>query len=247
MKYNIHTEIVSYALGEKTFKGFLATPTTDNKVPGVLVMHAWRGLDEFARKKAIALAELGYVAMAADLYGDGITAETDEEAANLMLPLFLDRELLQAFLKKAYEVLCNKPFVDKNKVAAIGFCFGGLAAIELFRSELSLRGAVSFHAILGNKIGTNKAKTTPLAKGIKGKLLVLHGHDDPLVSANEISDFQKELTNAKVDWQMVVYGNTSHAFTNPEAHDYANGLIFNAEANKRSWLSMRHFFEEIFT
>lgn len=244
MKNDIHTEIITYTCDGETFKGFLAIPAIDKKVPGIVVAHAWKGLDEFARKKAIALAELGYAALAADVYGNGAVAESDEEAAALMLPLFLDRLLLQRRIRVAYDALCNNPLVDNEKIGAIGFCFGGLTAIELFRSGAPLRGTVSFHAILGNKIGQEKAKTTSIASGIDGKLLILHGHDDPLISAEDISAIQKELTESKIDWQMVIYGNTSHAFTNPEAHDTKHGLIYNADADRRSWRAMRNFFEE---
>lgn len=246
MKTDVHTEIITYSCGDRTFKGYLAMPKTTQKAPGIIIAHAWMGQDEFARKKAIALAELGYAAFAADLYGDGKTAKTSDEALELMMPLFLDRHLLQQRMIAAYETLKTNPLVDKERIGAIGFCFGGLAAIELFRSGAFVRGVASFHAVLGSKLGNQQATVLPISKEIQGKILILHGHDDPLVSKEDIESIQNELTQAKIDWQMIIYGRTSHAFTNPEAHETSLGLIYNASAEKRSWQSMRNFFEEVF-
>jgi dienelactone hydrolase len=247
MKNNIKTEIITYTYAGKVFQGFLAAPSEDQKLPGILIAHAWRGLDDFTRKKAIALAELGYVAFAADLYGNGTTAQTDKEAGELMRPLFLNRQELRETVNAGLDILRNNPLVDPNRLGAIGFCFGGLTVLELFRSGAPLTGAVCFHAVIGNQLGNALAKEEPVAAGIKGKILFLHGHDDPLVSAPDIAHLQTELTNLNVDWQMHIYGNTSHAFTNPEAHDHQTGLIYNACADKRSWQAMRNFFEEVFT
>lgn len=246
MKKDIHTEIITYTCDGVAFKGFLAAPIAESKAPGIIIAPTWKGLDDFARKKAVALAELGYVAMAADLYGDGKTAADDKEAGALMMPLFLDRALLRKRMQAALEVLQNNPLVDEHKMGAIGFCFGGLCVIELLRSGAHIKGVVSFHGILGDKIGEHKAHLAE-ANQIVGKLLILHGHDDPLVSAADISAIQKEMTDAKVDWQMNIYGHTSHAFTNPEANDSHNGLVFNPCTDRRSWQSMRNFFEEILT
>lgn len=246
MQNDIRTEIITYTCGSATHKGFLAAPAANSKVPGILVAHAWRGLDAFARKKAVALAELGYAALATDVYGDGVTAETDEEAFALMLPLFLDRRLLQNRIAAAYKTLKSNPLVDPERIGAIGFCFGGLTVIELLRSGTPVRGVASFHAVLGDEIAGNKADPVAIAGGIKGRLLALHGHDDPLVSASALAAFQNELTAAGIDWQLVIYGHTSHAFTNPEARDMKSGLFYNADADRRSWQSMRNFFEEVF-
>lgn len=242
--------MVSYQIEGKTFKGYWAFPASKDKTtqrrPAILIAHAWMGQDQFVRHKADALAELGYVAFAADVYGEGKTASNTEEAKQLMVPLFEDRALLQKRICAAYEVVRQHPAVDPAKIGAIGFCFGGLTVIELLRSGIDVKGVVSFHGVLGNKMGNIQAKTVPIAKSIKGSLLILHGYEDPLVSPQDISNMQKELSDAKVDWQMNIYSHTSHAFTNPEAHDKENGLVFQALSSERAWWAMIHFFSERF-
>ena len=242
----MHTQTISYTHAGTTFKGFMATANLSIKRPVIIIAHAWRGQDDFARNKAIELAKLGYVGFAADVYGDGKEVQTNEEAAALMTPLFLDRKLLQERINAAYATACQQDCVDQHNVGAIGFCFGGLTVIELFRSGTPIKGAVSFHGVLGNSMGPHKAATVPISKDIKGGLLILHGHDDPLVTANDIQMMQEELTRAKVDWEMVIYGHTSHAFTNPEANDPELGLVFQSKSNQRSWIAMKDFFKEIF-
>lgn len=243
----MNSEHISYRAGDTLLQGemYYSQDIKDPK-PCILVAHAWMGQDDFARSKARSLASLGYVGFAIDLYGNAINARSNEEAAALMAPLFMDRALLQARLKAAFEVACQHPEVNAKKIGGIGFCFGGLSIIELFKSGVDLQGAVSFHAILGDERGGKKAKTVPIAQGIKGSLLILHGHDDPLVTADDIARCQKELTEARVDWQMNVYSNTSHAFTVPHANDKSAGLVYNQLTEKRTWRAMKNFFEECF-
>ncbi len=198
------------------------------------------GKDVFAKKKAENLASLGYVGVALDMYGR--EAHSVDEAKALMNPLFMDRAYLQDRVKAGYNMAKELQMVDQQKIGGIGFCFGGLAMIELFRSGVELQAAVSFHAVLGN----DNAKTVPISKTIKGSLLMLHGYNDPLVTKEDIYSIQEELSREKIDWQMHIYSNTSHAFTNPEAHDAKEGLIYNRLSDKRSWLSMKNFFEEKF-
>lgn len=243
----MHSQTVQYSDGETKFKGFLVyNDKIKSQRPAIIIAHAWHGQDQFVREKAKALAELGYVGFAADVYGDGKSVETNEEAQALMLPLFLDRQKLQNRIKAAYQLLKEHPLVDPSAIGGIGFCFGGLTIIELFRSGVDVKGVVSFHGVLGNVIQEAKAKTVPIAKNIKGSILVMHGYNDPLVSQQDIHHFEEEMTQANVDWQMHIYGHTYHAFTNPQAHDTKLGLFYNAVADKRSWLTMRNFFEEIF-
>lgn len=241
-------ETISYQSGDTTCKGFLAYDNTvDERRPGVLIAHAWRGLDEFAKSRARELARLGYVAFVADLYGQGKQAHTDEEAAMLMLPLFLDRELLQSRVISGLRVMQECQFCHPHKSGAIGFCFGGLAVIELLRSGTPVNGVVSFHAVMASRMGDQKAKTVPIAEQIKGSILALHGHDDPLVSHEDLTHFQDEFTKAHVDWQLNIYGHTSHAFTNPNANDTAKGLVYQQKSAVRAWKSMQIFFKELFT
>jgi dienelactone hydrolase len=239
-------EIIHYKQGKDTFQGYLVyDPEIKTPRPAILVAHAWRGQDDFAKSKAIELAKQGYLAFVADVYGNGVHVKTNEEAQALMLPLFIHRKLLRDRICAAYETVAKHKLVDPHKIGAIGFCFGGLTVIELLRSGVNLRGVVSFHGLLGDTLGENKAIIAPISNDIKGAILILHGHDDPLVSSTDIKAIQKELTDAKVDWQMHIYGHAVHAFTNPEALDVSSGMAYNAKANRRSWQTMRDFFKEI--
>jgi dienelactone hydrolase len=243
----MYHETLEYSSAGTTFKGYLAyDDSIQGKRPGIVIAHAWKGLDSFAKQKAIELAKLGYIALAADVYGNGQEAKDKAQAVELLTPLFKDRKLLQERIRAGFDTLQKHPLTDRANMGGIGFCFGGLTIIELFRSGAPLQGVVSFHGLLGKTMGTMTATTVPLAKDIKGSILILHGHEDPLVSEEDIESFQNEMTDHHIDWEMVIYGNTLHAFTNPEANDTSMGLIYNQLAEKRSWQAMRNFFEERF-
>jgi dienelactone hydrolase len=243
----MHEETIPYKLGNLEMKGYLAYDSSFSPPrPGILVAHAWRGLDDFAKEKARELAKLGYVAFAADVYGQGTTADTDEKALALMQPLFFNRKELRQRIGAAYDVLAKQPQVDRSKLGAIGFCFGGMTVIELLRDGRDLRGVVSFHGILGRTLKDKKAELAPNAPHLKGSLLILNGHDDPLVKKEDVEYIQKEFTEAKVDWQLHDYGHVVHAFTNPQVTDVKTGMAYNAKAARRSWQSMVNFFEEVF-
>lgn len=241
-------EFISYQIDGGRFIGYLVIPDGENgqRRPGIVIAHAWLGQDEFAREKARALAKLGYVALAADLYGERREVSV-EQAPTVMMPLFQDRELLQTRIKAAFDLLRQRPEVDASQMGAIGFCFGGLTAIELFRSGVDVKGVVSFHGILGSQMGGQQAQEVPIVKNIKGSLLVLHGYEDPLVSQEDIQAFQQEMTAAHIDWQMTIYSQTAHAFTNPQANDIKHGLRFNPKSSARAWLAMQNFFQEVFS
>lgn len=228
-----------------SFQGFLAKKEGAER-PGVVIFHAWRGHDSFVREKAIALAEMGYAAFAADIYGKGVVAHSDEEAMSLMLPLFEDRKLLQERTKSAVETLKQQPGVNPSKIAAIGFCFGGLTAFELLRSGEEIKGIVSFHGLLADKLGNVKAKRPQKRPKMKGAALFLHGNDDPMVSSTDIRNTEHELSEAGIDWQFNTYGHTVHGFTNPEAKNVEGGIVYEPKAAKRAWQSMALFLEEIF-
>lgn len=241
----MHQESVHYFVDQEEHIGHLiCAGDLKLKRPGILLAPSWRGCSQLAKKQAQILAELGYVAMIVDLYGNGKEAENDEEAASLMLPLFIDRALLRKKMSAAYQALRQYPLVFASKIAGIGFCFGGLAIIELLRSGEDLKGVVSFHGLLGNQLGEHHAHTVPTTK-IQGALLILHGHDDPLVSSEDIRSIQEEMTQHKVNWQMNIYGHTSHAFTNPEAQDVKGGMVYNSLTSERAWTAMQNFFNEI--
>lgn len=227
-------------------KGFLAYEKEGMIRPAVLVAHAWRGQDDFARSKAEDLAKLGYIALAVDMYGNGLTV-SNEEAPKMMMPLFINRKTLRSRIVTAYKALLQQPNVDKERIGAIGFCFGGLTVLELSRSGEHLKGVVSFHGLLGYQLQEAKADVVVPASNRTGAVLILHGYKDPMVSVTDITDMQKELSEAKLDWQMHIYGNAVHAFTNPQAQEAENGMLYNATAERRSWQTMKLFFEEVFS
>jgi dienelactone hydrolase len=224
----------------QTLLGQMAYKKTNKKIPAVLVAHAWGGRDEFACKKAQMLAELGYLGFALDMYGDAKTGSNTEENSNLMGPLIADRVLLRDRILAAFEKVKTLPMVDPTKIGAIGFCFGGLCVLDLARSGADLKGVVSFHGLL------NKPQI-PAKNPIKAKILALHGHDDPMVNPTHTQDFMNEMTKALADWQIHIYGNTMHAFTNPQANDKSFGTVYNEKAADRSFKSMKNFFEQVFS
>lgn len=243
----LKTETIPYQSDDVTLEGYLVYDDSHKKPrPGILVAHAWKGQDAFARRKAEKLAELGYIGFAADVYGRGIYAETDDEALSLMTPLFRDRQHLRKRIYAAYHTLSELEQVDQTRMGAIGYCFGGLTVLELLRSGADLKGTVSFHGLLGTQLGDLEATIPTQSEKLHGSVLLLHGNNDPLVSKEDVHNIQFELTEASVDWQMHIYGNVSHAFTNPEAKDPKSGLIYNQKADQRSWQSMKQFFEEKF-
>ncbi|HEV8050917.1 MAG TPA: dienelactone hydrolase family protein [Parachlamydiaceae bacterium] len=242
------TEEIHYTYEGVNFKGYLARPDTiQERLPAVIVAHAWRGQDDFARKKAEELAGLGYVGFAVDMYGNAAEVNNNEDALQLMLPLFLDRKLLRERIKAGMDALLSQPNVDPLAIGAIGFCFGGFTVIELLRSGANIQGAVSFHGLLGNTLDKYKSQPIPNSDEIKGSLLILHGFNDPYVTQQDIQNIQIEMTKANVDWQMNVYGQAFHAFTNPQADDAKGGLVYNRRAAERAWLAMTNFFNEIFS
>ena len=234
----MNTEEITYQYEDKNYVGFVAYPEKE-LAPLVLIAHTWAGRDSFVEEKAKELAELGYVAMAVDMYGDGKVGSSTEENQSLMTPLVENRDHLKGVIKAAFTSGKSLKGVDVNKVAAIGYCFGGLVVLDLARSGTELNGVVSFHGLL---MGSEIAKD-----GIRSKILVLHGERDPMVPLDMVDEFQKEMTQANADWQLHSYGNTYHAFTNPEANDASLGTQFNKDSNNRSWKSMNNFFDEIFS
>jgi dienelactone hydrolase len=236
----IQTRAVEYIVDGKTFEGILAwDDSASGKRPAVAVAHAWAGRSPFEVEKAKRLAALGYVGFAMDVYGKGVLGRSRDENAALMGPLVQDRTLLQKRLVAAIHALALQPEVDPGRIAAIGFCFGGLSVLDLARVGAPVKGVVSFHGLFtppGNTAG----------KRIAAKVLALHGWDDPMVPPQAVVDFAKEMTAAGADWQLHAYGHTMHAFTNPEANDPAFGTVYNAQADARSWQAMQNFLAELF-
>ncbi|MBK9965355.1 MAG: dienelactone hydrolase family protein [Holophagales bacterium] len=235
----VKTEVVEYKDGDQLCEGFLAyDDAVKEKRPGVVVVHEWMGLGDYARERATKLAGLGYVAFAADIYGKGIRAKDYKEAGQLAGKYKGDLPLLRSRGRAAFDTLAKNPRVDPARIFAIGYCFGGTAALELARSGAPLAGAVSFHGGLATKDPAD-------AKNVKGRVLVLHGASDPYVPPAEVAAFQKEMDDAKVDWQMVFYSGAVHSFTNPgSGNDPSKGAAYDAKADRRSWEAMKAFFAE---
>ena len=231
------TEIVNYQAKNVDLKGYVAFPDAEN-APLVLIAHTWAGKDEFVHQRADDLAALGYVGFAVDMYGNGKVGADTAENESLMTPLVSDRDMLKDRIVSALNFGKSLPGVNSNRVAAIGYCFGGLVVLDLARSGEDLSGVVSFHGLL--------MPSDISEKGIKAKVLVLHGERDPMVPLDMVDTFQKEMTEANADWQLHSYGGTYHAFTNPDANDPNLGTQFSKSANDRSWQSMKNFFTEIF-
>ncbi|HTR49390.1 MAG TPA: dienelactone hydrolase family protein [Kofleriaceae bacterium] len=237
----VHTQLVEYKQGDAVLEGYLAyDDAVKGKRPGVLVVHAWMGLDDNARHRAEMLAQLGYVAFAADIYGKGVRPANRDEAGKLAGKYKSDRALLRARVTAGLEQLAKDPHVDATKTAAIGYCFGGTTVLELARSGAQIAGVVTFHGGLDSPAPAD-------ARNIKGKVLVLHGAADPFEKPADFAAFQKELADAKVDWQLVEYGGAVHCFTDHTAgSDTASGCAYDPSADARSWAAMRAFFDELF-
>jgi dienelactone hydrolase len=233
--------MIEYRQGDATLEGYLAwDDAIEGRRPGVLVVHEWTGLGDYVEARARQLAEMGYVAFAADVYGKGVRPKTPQEAGRQAGIYKKDRLLMRARTQAGLEALRREPTCDPKRVAAIGYCFGGTCVLELARSGAELAGVVSFHGGLDTP---NPAD----AKNIKCKVLVLHGGDDPHVPRKDVEAFEDEMRAAGVDWQLVVYGGAVHAFTNPAAgNDKSRGAAYNAAADRRSWEAMKALFAEIF-
>ncbi|HRF62293.1 MAG TPA: dienelactone hydrolase family protein [Candidatus Competibacter sp.] len=237
----IETRSVEYRQGNTRLVGYLAFPKdVTGPLPGILVVHEWMGLNDYAKHRADQLAELGYIAFAADIYGDGKIAANREEAGKLAGSYKNDRPLLRARVAAGLATLKAQPGVTGDKIAAIGYCFGGTAVLELARSGADIAGVVSFH-------GGLDTPTSQDAKNIRAKVLALHGADDPYVPADQVAAFENEMRQAGVDWQLIVYGGAVHGFTNPaNGTDNSKGAAYNALADARSWVAMQQFFNELF-
>ena len=237
----IVTTTINYLDGDTQLEAFVAyDDVIAGQRPVVLVSHAWAGRDAFVEDKAVKLAEMGYLGFALDNYGKGVLGTSVEENAALMQPFMEDRAMLQKRMLFSLKAVKLLPWADNAQVAAIGFCFGGLCVLDLARTGAELQGVVSFHGLLSAP-GNTEGNT------ISAKVLVLHGHDDPMAPVEQVLDLQKELTDAGADWQLHSYGQTLHAFTNPVANDPDFGTVYRQEADRRSWQSMENFLSEIFS
>lgn len=233
-----------YYHDSETLEGYIAyDDKTESLRPGILVALDWSGRNLFACQKAEMLAEMGYIGFALDMYGQAREGKTVEEKEALMQPFMQDRVLLQGRMQAALAAMLALPQVDKHRIAAIGFCFGGLCVLDLARSGTDMLGVVSFHGLLDKPEHALLQGKQPT---IKAKILALHGYDDPMVTPDKVNAFCHEMTEKQVDWQIHIYGQTQHAFTNPLAHDAKLGTVYNKKSEERALQAMRDFFQEIF-
>ena len=232
---------LEYKHGSDLLEGFLAFDDVKaDRRPGILLFPEWYGVAKHAKARAKMLAELGYVAFAADMYGKGVRPTKFDDCAREAGKYQRDRQLMRGRGRAGLDVLRSLSEVNPNKLAGIGYCVGGTLVLELARDGADLSGVVTFHAALNTPRPED-------AKSIKGKVLVLHGADDPLVPDAEVLAFEKEMRDAKVDWQLTSYGNTVHSFTNWDLDsDHSKPTAYNVNSDARSWAAMRAFFEEIF-
>jgi dienelactone hydrolase len=239
----VKTRDIEYKQGNVTFKGQLAyddAAAAGARRPGILVFPEWWGLTDYPKHRAAMLAELGYVALAADVYGNGQTTESAEEAGKLAGAVRGDVVVMRQRAQAALEALRAQPEVDASRIVAIGYCFGGTVALELARSGADVAGVVAFHAGLGTPRPEDAAN-------IKGRVLVCNGGNDRSVTPEQLEAFKDAMRKAKVDWQINTYGGAVHAFTNPKSDQRrSENIAYNAKADHRSWAAMKEFLAEVF-
>jgi dienelactone hydrolase len=230
-------QYIEYRDGEALLEGFLCY---DEGLPGprpaVLICHTAAGRNEFVERKARRLAWQGYACFALDNYGKGKLGTTPEENSALMAPFMMDRRMLLKRLQAGLAAASALPIIDARRIAIMGFCFGGLCALDLARSNADIRGAVSFHGLL-KPSGLTEPK-------IRAKVLMMHGYDDPLAPPEDVLAIAREFTDAGADWQLHAYGHTVHAFTNPIANNRSGGLQYDEAADRRSWHALGEFLAE---
>jgi dienelactone hydrolase len=237
----VHTEAIEYRHGDTVMEGWLAYDASiKGKRRGVLIIHQWKGLTDYEKKRADMLAKLGFNVFALDIYGKGIRPKSPQEAGAEAGKYKNNRALLRARAQAGLAVLQQHELTDPKRVAAIGYCFGGTAVIELARSGADIAGVVSFHGGLDSPQPED-------GRNIRCKVLALHGADDPHVSVKDLAAFEDEMRQARVDWQLVKYGGAVHAFTDWNAGDNPRqGVAYNEKADRRSWEAMKQFFAELF-
>ena len=240
----IKRQTLSYTAGEDDLKGYMAFDDESKGArPGVMVIHEWWGLDDYIRTRADKLAELGYIALAIDMYGNGATADSPDEAGGMMYSVLGNMDIGTSRLRAAHDVLCAQSVVDKTRTAAIGYCFGGAMVLHMARIGLPLKAVVSFHGALGSF-------QTPAPGEIQSRILVCHGAKDSLVPESDIEAFYAEMATAEASVKFESYEGALHGFTNPEAtergQNYGLPLAYDQCADEASWSEMKALFDEVF-
>ena len=240
---DVKGEAIEYKANGTVLKGYLVyDDSIKGKRPGILVVHEWWGHNEYARHRAEMLAELGYTALAVDMYGDGKQASHPGDAGKFSSQVMKTAGLAKQRFDAARAVLEAQETVDKARIGAIGYCFGGGVVLHMARAGEDLRGVVSFHGSLGTAQPAEKGK-------IKSKILVLTGAEDPFVPADQVTAFEKEMHAANADFKVIIYPGAKHSFTNPYADDFGQQfnlpLAYNLEADTESWGEMKVFFDRV--
>lgn len=248
LPFTVHAEIITkevdYSDGETKMKGYLAyDDSIKEKRPGIIIVHEWWGHNDYVKRRARMLAGMGYRALALDMYGNGLNAAHPQDAGKFSGAVKANMAVAEKRFMAAYNLLQKQENVDADKMAAIGYCFGGGIVLEMARRGVDLDGVVSFHGSLGTQDKAVKGK-------VKAKVLVLNGAADPFVKAESIAEFKQEMKAAKVDHKFVNYPEAKHAFTNPDADKFGKEfkipLAYNADADKKSWKEMKRFFSRIY-
>jgi dienelactone hydrolase len=239
----IKTEEVTYSEGGTTFKGLLAwDDSLSGKRPGVLIVHEWWGLNDYVRGRAKQVAELGYTALAVDMYGDGKVADHPKDAGAFSASVMKDPQVALARFRAAMQFLKSQPMVDPDKIAAIGYCMGGAIVLNAAREGWDLKAVASFHGSLGGLV--------PIKGPIKAKLLVCHGADDSFIPPEAVEAFKKQMNDADADLKFISYPGAKHGFTNPGADEagkkFQIDIDYNAEADAESWKELKAFLEAVF-
>lgn len=238
----VQTETVSYRHGDTTLSGYLVWDDRyAGKRPGILVVHEWWGLNDYIKRRARMLAELGYVAFAADMYGEGKVTRHGDKASEWLQQITANVQRWRERAAVGLEQLRRNDRVDPQRVAAVGYCFGGATVMQLAYAGADLAGVVSFHGSL--PVPDNPGQVT-----MKPRVLAAHGNADAFVPPERVQQFKDALDQAGADWHLVTYGGARHAFTNPDAGQFGiENLQYNADADRRSWAHMKLFFDEIFS
>ncbi|MGH8318366.1 MAG: dienelactone hydrolase family protein [Steroidobacteraceae bacterium] len=235
----IRERLIEYHDGGAVLEGFFChDDARPGPLPAVLIAHTWSGRDEFVERKARRLAWHGFATFALDMFGKGKRGNTNEECSALMTPLVQDRSLLARRISAALTTVRELREVDSRRIAAMGFCFGGMCVLDLARNGADVRGVVSLHGLL-------KPSGRPAPAKFPAKVLMLHGYADPMAPPEDALAIAKELTAAGADWQLHAYGNTVHAFTNPHANDRAGGMAYDEAADRRAWQALLQFLDEV--
>jgi dienelactone hydrolase len=241
----VRTQEINYEAGGREFTGYFAwDDTSSGERPGVLVLHEWWGHNDYARERARMLAEIGYTALALDMYGSDRVAEHPEDARAFMQALMSDMDAAERRFDKAHDLLRAHPTVAPERTAAIGYCMGGGLALYMARAGKDLDAVVSFHGSLGSQAGVDP-------EGTEAALLVLTGGADPLVPQEDVQRFRETMETAGVTHQVHVYPDAKHAFTNPDAdwlgEEFDLPLAYDAKADANSWQRMETFLDEHLT